>query len=64
MRVGVSVRRNQMIVQHLVELRLVDALGRGIVLLVEEAATLGLPEPTIDVPPGFTRVVLHFPLAA
>lgn len=60
MRVGVSVRRNQMIVQHLVDLRLVDALGRGIVLLVEEAASLGLPEPTIDVPPGFTRVVLHF----
>lgn len=60
MRIGVSVRRNQMIVQHLVDLRLVDAIGRGIVLLVEEAANLGLPDPTIDVPPGFTRVVLHF----
>jgi hypothetical protein len=59
MRVGVSVRRNQMIVQRLVELGLVDAVGRGIVLLVEEAARLGLPEPAIDVPPGFTRVALH-----
>lgn len=60
MRVGVSVRRNQMIMQRLVELGLVDALGRGIPLLVEEAVERGLPEPTIDVPPGFTRVVLHF----
>lgn len=59
MRVGVSVRRNQMIVQHLVERRLVDAIGRGIVLLAEEAAGLGLPGPDIDVPPGFTRVALH-----
>lgn len=64
MRIGVSVRRNQMIVQRLIELRLVDALGRGIVLLLEEAASLGLPEPTIDVPPGFTRVVLQFPSGA
>lgn len=60
MRIGVSVRRNQMITQHLVALRLVDAIGRGIVLLIEEAADRGLPEPEIDVPPGFTRVVLHF----
>ena len=58
MRVGVSVRRNEFLVQHLEALGLVDAVGRGIVLLLEEAATLGLPEPTIETPEGFVAVTL------
>lgn len=59
MRVGVSVRRNEFLVQHLESLGLVDAVGRGVVLLVEEAARLGLPEPTIHNPEGFVVVTLH-----
>jgi predicted HTH transcriptional regulator len=59
MRVGVSVRRNEFLVQHLETLGLVDAVGRGIVLLVEEAAQLGLPEPAIDNPEGFVIVTLY-----
>jgi len=48
MRIGVSVRRNQFIVQFLVERGLMDAVGRGVVLLYEEAATLGLAPPRIE----------------
>jgi ATP-dependent DNA helicase RecG len=58
MRVGVSVRRNQFLVQHLESLGLVDAVGRGVVLLVEEAAAIGLPEPKIETPEGFVVVTL------
>ena len=58
MRVGVSVRRNEFLVQHLESLGLVDAVGRGVVLLLEEAAGLGLPEPTIETPEGFVALVL------
>jgi len=58
MRVGVSVRRNEFLVQYLESLGLVDAVGRGVVLLLEEAARLGLPEPTIKTPEGFAVVTL------
>lgn len=58
MRVGVSVRRNEFLVQHLEALGLVDAVGRGVVLLFEEAAGLGLPEPTIETPEGFVAVTV------
>lgn len=58
MRVGVSIRRNQFLVAHLESLGLVDAVGRGIVLLLEEAAESGLPEPTIEIPEGFVLVTL------
>ena len=58
MRVGVSVRRNEFLVQHLESLGLVDAVGRGVVLLLEEAAGLGLPEPRIDTPEGFVVVTV------
>ena len=63
MRVGVSVRRNQFLVQHLDSLGLVDAVGRGIVLLLEEAAERGLPEPRIDTPEGFVVVTLFLGVA-
>lgn len=53
MRVGVTIRRNQFIVQHLVERGVIDALGRGWVLIVEEALDLGLEEPIIQTPTGF-----------
>ena len=59
MRVGVSVRRNEFLVQHLESLRLVDAVGRGVVLMLEEAASLGLPEPRIETPEGFVIVTLY-----
>jgi len=58
MRVGVSVRRNQFIMQYLVEHGLVDAVGRGIVLLFDEAEQLGLPEPTIKVTDVWTTTTL------
>jgi ATP-dependent DNA helicase RecG len=58
MRIGVSVRRNQFLVQHLIEKRLVDALGRGIVLLYEEAAELGLRAPLITAADHWTTVTL------
>ncbi|MDQ6775614.1 MAG: putative DNA binding domain-containing protein [Actinomycetota bacterium] len=58
MRVGVSVRRNEFLVQHLEALGIVDAVGRGVVLLLEEAARLGLPEPRIETPEGFVVVTL------
>ena len=60
MRVGVSVRRNQFLMQHLVEHGLVDALGRGVVLLFDEANDLGLPEPSISVADAVTTTVLRF----
>lgn len=64
MRAGVSVRRNQFVFARLVELGLVDAVGRGLVLLFEEAADLGLPEPEISVEEGaWTRLVLKHPSA-
>lgn len=58
MRAGVSVRRNQFLVQHLVQLGLMDALGRGVVLLYEEAAELGLSPPTIEAKDHLTSVSL------
>lgn len=58
MRVGVSVRRNQFLVQYLESLGMVDAVGRGFVLVLEEAAALGLPEPVIETPEGFVVVTL------
>ncbi len=58
MRVGISVRRNPFLVQHLAEQRLVDALGRGIVIAIEEALELGLQEPRIATPDGFVEVTL------
>lgn len=58
MRIGVSVRRNQFIVQFLVEQRLMDAVGRGIVLLYEEAAQVGLPAPEISAGDHLTTVTL------
>lgn len=58
MKVGVSVRRNQFLVQHLERMGIVDALGRGIVLLYEEAAEVGLRPPAITVSDHTTTVVL------
>jgi ATP-dependent DNA helicase RecG len=58
MRVGVSVRRNQFVVQRLSELGLVDAVGRGVVLLYDEAASLGLPEPSVQVRDNWTTITL------
>ncbi len=58
MRVGVSVRRNPFIVQHLVDKRIIDALGRGIVIVVEGALAAGLQEPHIETPPGFVAIEL------
>lgn len=58
MRVGVSARRNEFIFGRLAELRIVDAVGRGVVLLYEEAARLGLREPEIHIEESWTRVVL------
>ncbi|MDQ3647625.1 MAG: putative DNA binding domain-containing protein [Actinomycetota bacterium] len=58
MRVGVSVRRNEFILARLAELGVVDAVGRGVVLLYEEAAARGLPEPEIAVEENWTRLVL------
>jgi predicted HTH transcriptional regulator len=58
MRIGVSVRRNPFLVDRLVELGLVDAVGRGFVLMVEEALALGLPEPQVRTPEGFVEVVI------
>jgi ATP-dependent DNA helicase RecG len=58
MRVGLSVRRNEWIFQHLASLRLVDAVGRGVVLLFEEALERGLPEPRIEPGENWTTVTL------
>ncbi len=61
MRVGVSVRRNEFILARLAELGVVDAVGRGVVLLYEEAAARGLPEPEIEIEENWTRLVLRHP---
>lgn len=58
MRVGVSARRNEFIFARLAELGIVDAVGRGVVLLYEESARLGLREPEIHIEETWTRVVL------
>ena len=58
MRIGVSVRRNPFIVSHLAELGVVDAVGRGFVLVVEEALAQGLQEPQVRTPDGFVELVL------
>jgi len=60
MRVGVSVHRNPFLVEFLRSRRIIDAYGRGIVLLIEEAARLGLPEPSIKAPDGFVEVVMFW----
>ena len=59
MRIGVSVRRNPFLVARLSELHMVDAVGRGFVLALEEALALGLPEPEVRTPDGFVEVVVH-----
>jgi ATP-dependent DNA helicase RecG len=64
MRVGVSVRRNQFLMQRLTELGLVDAVGRGVVLLYDEAAALGLPEPLVTVQDTWTTVTLYLERAS
>jgi predicted HTH transcriptional regulator len=59
------VRRNQFIFARLAELRIVDAVGRGLVLLYEEAALRGLCEPEISVEDeSWTRLVLRHAAAA
>jgi ATP-dependent DNA helicase RecG len=58
MRVGVSVRRNPFLVGRLEELNVVDAIGRGFVLVIEEALALGLPEPHVRTPDGFVEIVI------
>jgi ATP-dependent DNA helicase RecG len=58
MKVGVSVRRNQFLVKHLEERGLVDAVGRGVVLLFEDAALQGLAPPRISIADHLTTVVL------
>lgn len=60
MRLGVSIRRNEFLVQHLVHLGIVDALGRGIALIYEEAATLGLPAPTIVAEENVTQISVRW----
>lgn len=60
MRIGVSERRNQFIFARLAELGIVDAVGRGLVLLYEEALARSLPEPEISVEDhNWTRLVLR-----
>lgn len=58
MRLGVSVRRNEFLLQHLARLGIVDALGCGIVLLYKEAAELGLPSPRIEATETWKHVTL------
>lgn len=58
MRVGVSVRRNPFIVQHLVDRRVIDGLGRGVVLLLEDSVARGLTEPRIETRAGLVIVTL------
>lgn len=58
MRLGVSIRRNEFIFQHLARAGIVDALGRGVVLLYDEAARLGLREPEIVAAETTTQVTL------
>ena len=58
MRLGLSIRRNEFIMQHLARAGLVDALGRGVLLIYEEAAARGLREPEIVPTETATRVTL------
>jgi ATP-dependent DNA helicase RecG len=59
MHVGVSVRRNEFILQHLAGLGIVDAVGRGVVLMYEEAIELGLSEPEIVADDAWNRITLY-----
>jgi ATP-dependent DNA helicase RecG len=58
MRLGVTVRRNDAIFQHLGSLGYADAVGRGVVLLVEEALERGLREPRIEAAETWTKISL------
>lgn len=58
MRLGVTVRRNELITQHLARLGTVDLVGRGLPALFDEAANLGVRPPDIMTTPSFTRVTL------
>lgn len=58
MRLGLSVRRNQFLIQHLAQLGIVDAIGRGVALMFEEAAARGLPPPELHAEEAATRVVI------
>lgn len=64
MRVGVSVRRNPFLVSRLAELGLVDAVGRGFVLVVEDAIGLGLAEPTVLAADTYVQVTVSLIPAA
>jgi ATP-dependent DNA helicase RecG len=58
MRLGVTVRRNELVMQHLARLGTVDLVGRGLPALFDEAAGLGVREPDILTSPNLTRVTL------
>ncbi len=58
MRLGVTVRRNELVMQHLARLGTVDLVGRGLPALFDEAAARGVREPEIRTGPSFTRVTL------
>ena len=60
MRVGVSVHRNPFLVEFVRVRHIIDAYGRGVVLLIEEAARLELPQPSIKAPDGFVEVVVFW----
>jgi len=60
MRIGVSVHRNPFLVEFLRGRQIIDALGRGVVLLIEEAAELGLPDPEIRAPEGFVEIIVRW----
>ena len=55
---AVTVRRNQLIMHRLAELGLVDANGRGVLLMIRAARELGLAEPIIEPGAEWTRVTL------
>lgn len=59
MRIGaVSVRRNQLVVHRLAELKLVDANGRGVLLMIRSAKQNGLADPVIEPGDAWTRVTV------
>jgi len=58
MRLGVTVRRNELVMQHLARLGTVDLVGRGLPALFDEASSLRVREPDIVTNPGFTRITL------
>jgi ATP-dependent DNA helicase RecG len=58
MRVGLSVRRNPAIFQHLASLGYADAVGRGVALLVDDALARELPEPRIEASETWVLVTL------